>query len=112
MSHDRLERRSIAFHTAVAAKLRERPELLGIALDNLARWSKLGSRSQPYFDAWRAILEKPFEAMLAIIAEDTPEMRELRQSSPFAGVLEPKERWQIYDTFELGTHHPRGGDHR
>ena len=106
MPHDRLERRSLALHLAVAAKLRQRPELLVIALDNLERWSKTGGRSQPYLDTWQTILAQPLEAVLTAIAEDTPRMTELRQSSPFAGALEPKERWHVYDTFESGTHHP------
>ena len=105
MPHDRLERRSLALHRAVAAKLRERPELLAIAFENLDRWSQMGSRSQPYWDTWQSILARPLEEILTVISEDTPRMTELRQSSPFAGVLEPKERWHIYDTFESGTHH-------
>ena len=112
MPHDRLERRSLALHRAMAAKLRERPELLGVAHDNLERWSRMGSRSQPYWNQWREILTRPLDEILAIMTEDSPRMTDLRQSSPFAGVLEPKERWHIYDTFESGAHHPSGGDHR
>jgi hypothetical protein len=110
MPHDRLERRSLALHRAIAAKLRERPELLGIAFDNLDRWGKMGSRSQPYFDIWRDILSRPLEEVLALIVEDSERMVELRQSSPFAGVLPPRERWHIYDTFESRTHHSGGRD--
>ncbi len=111
MSHDRLERRSLALHRAVAAKLRARPELLAIAHDNLDRWSRMGAGSQPYWDEWRSLLNRPLEDLLTAIQEDSPRMTELRQSSPFAGVLEPKERWHIYDTFEPRTHHTRGLDH-
>jgi hypothetical protein len=112
LPHDCLERRSLAFHRAIAAKLRAQPELMAIAFDNLDRWSKPGNRSQPYLDTWRTPLGRPREELLAMLEEDTPEMTELRQSSPFAGILEPKERWHIYDTFESGTHHPGGGDDR
>ena len=106
MPHDRLERRSLALHRAIAAKLRAKPELLGIARDNLDRWSARRGRSQPYLDTWREILDRPFEQMLQLIQEDSPRMTELRQSAPFAGVLDPRERWHVYDTFEPGTHHP------
>jgi len=112
MPHDRLERRSLELHRAIAAKLRQRPELLSVAQDNLNRWSHSGNRSQPYLDTWRTILAGPLDTILAVLTEDTPRMTELRQSSPFAGVLEPKERWHIYDTFESGTHHPSSRDHR
>jgi hypothetical protein len=112
MPHDRLENRSLALHRAIAAKLRECPELLRIAEDNLDRWGEKGRRSQPYWDVWRSILALPLEEILTLIVQDTPRMIELRQSSPFAGILEPKERWHVYDTFESGTHHPSGRDHR
>jgi len=35
MSHDRIERRSLAVHQAIAAKLRLCPDLLGTAQDNI-----------------------------------------------------------------------------
>lgn len=101
--HDRIERRSLALHRAIAAKLRQDPGLLSIAFDNLNRWSQTAGRSQPYLDTWREILAQPLEPLLQQIVEDSPRMTDLRQSSPFAGVLHPKERWHIYDTFESGT---------
>jgi hypothetical protein len=112
MPHDRLERRSLALHRAIAAKLRARPELLTIARENIQHWSAQGGRSQPYLDTWRAILDQPLEEILRVIAEDSPRMTDLRQSAPFAGVLDPRERWHVYDTFESGTHHPGGGNDR
>jgi len=112
MPHDRIDRRSLALHKAIAAKLRAEPQLLEIARDNLNRWSATGGASQPYWDAWRELLQLPLEDLLALIQEDSPRMTELRQSNPFAGILEPKERWHIYDTFESGTHHSSSGDHR
>src|SRR5438067_9905461 len=112
MPHDRLERRSLALHRAIAAKLRARPELLSIARDNIDRWSAQGGRSQPYLDTWRAILDRPLEEILQTIVEDSPRMTNLRQSAPFAGVLDPRERWHVYDTFESGTHHSGSGNDR
>src|SRR5437660_32443 len=103
MPHDRLERRSLALHRAIGAKLRQQPELLAIARENLERWSALGSRSQPYWDQWRNMLDLPLEELLKLIQEDSPRMTQLRQSAPFAGVLSPQERWHIYDTFESVT---------
>ena len=100
-------------HQAMAEKLRTQPALLSIAYDNLNRWGAVaGHRSQPYWDAWRRLLDGPFDQLLAVMVEDSARMTELRQSSPFAGVLEPKERWAIYDAYESGTHHQGGGDHR
>ena len=113
MPHDRLERRSLAMHQAMANKLQAQPALLSIAYENLTRWGTVAEhRSQPYWDAWRRLLDGGFEALLAAMVEDSPRMTELRQSSPFAGVLEPKERWAVYDAYKSGTHHQSSGDHR
>jgi len=92
-------------YRAVAAKLRCRPELLAVAHDNLSRWTADAGRSQPYFEEWRRILAMPFEEMLALVVEDSERMTALRQCTPFAGALSPRERWDIYDAFAAGAHH-------
>jgi hypothetical protein len=97
--HQRIDRRSLELHRAIAAKLREHPELIEIAHDNLARWSATVGRSQPYWDAWREILRRPLPEVLDLMVEDSERMTALRQATPFAGVLDPKERWAIYERF-------------
>ena len=100
MPHDRVERRSLALHRAIAAKLREQPELLAIARDNLERWMRAGGRSMPYLERWKQLVEGPFDELLERIQEESPGMTDLRQSTPFAGVLEPRERWRILERVE------------
>jgi len=99
--HQRIDRRSLALHGAIAEKLRADPSLLAIAHDNLDRWSKEGGRSQRYLNAWREILKRPLEEVLALMVEDSEKMTAMRQSNPFAGILTPRERWAIYDRFAL-----------
>ncbi|MGO4879941.1 MAG: hypothetical protein ACLP59_03860 [Bryobacteraceae bacterium] len=99
--HQRIDQRSLAMHRAIAAKLRNDPALMAIAFDNLDRWSQKGGRSQPYLDAWREILKLALPEILTLLEEDSERMTAMRQSSPFAGVLEPAERWAIYDQFPL-----------
>lgn len=106
--HERIDAWSLAMHKAIAAKLRASPELISIAMDNIQRWSVSAGRSQPYLMAWT----RPAEEVLALIQEDNEPMRALRQASPFAGVLSPKERWEIYDAYAVGTYHSSGGDDR
>ena len=38
--HQRIDRRSLAMHRAIAGKLRADPSLLAIAHENLDRWQK------------------------------------------------------------------------
>ena len=99
-------------HRAIAGKLRQSPELVGIALDNLRRWRINAGRSGRYLDAWAEILKGPAEEMLGLLEQDSEYMRAMRQASPFAGVLSPKERWEIYDAFAVGTYHSSGGGDR
>jgi len=101
VGHRRIDARSLAMHRAIAEKLRADPSLLAIAHDNLDRWSKARGGSQPYWDAWREILKRPLEEVLALMVEDSEKMTAMRQSSPFAGILTPQERWAIYDQFAL-----------
>ena len=101
--HQRIDRRSLELHRAIAAKLRANPDLLEIARGNLARWSATVGRSQPYFDAWREILNRPIEEILEVMVEESEHMTAMRQATPFAGILDPKERWAIYDRFAV-TH--------
>jgi hypothetical protein len=101
--HQRIDRRSLALHRAIADKLRADPALLAIALDNLDQWSRENGRSQPYWDAWREILKRPLEEVLRLMVEESERMTAMRQANPFAGILTPRERWAIYDRFTAGT---------
>lgn len=101
--HQRIDQRSLALHRAIAGKLRENPALIEIARDNLNRWSQTANRSQPYWDAWREILTRPLPEVLTLLIEESESMTAMRQATPFAGVLEPSERWAIFEKFERGT---------
>jgi hypothetical protein len=77
--------------------------LIEIARENLERWSLTGGRSQPYWDAWRELLGRPLPEVLSLLVEPGERMTAMRQATPFAGVLEPAERWAIYENFEQGN---------
>jgi hypothetical protein len=97
--HQRIDQRSLAMHRAIAEKLRNDPAPIAIALDNIERWSRAGGHSQPYWDAWREILNRPLPEILDLLGEESERMTALRQATPFAGILTPAERWAIYDRF-------------
>jgi hypothetical protein len=78
------------------------PALIEIANENNERWSRAGGRSQAYRDAWREILNLPLPEILDLLVEDSERMTAMRQATPFAGVLEPAERWAIYERFAPG----------
>ena len=110
--HARIDARSLAMHRVIATRLIAEPGLLAVAHDNLQRWAATAGRAQPYLDAWGELLAKPIPELVARIQEDSERMRAMRQTSPFAGVLSARERWEIYDAFAVGARDSGGGDDR
>lgn len=49
-----------------------------------------------YARKWAEILSRDAPAVAVFLVERSELADELRQSSPFAGVLKPKERWKIW----------------
>lgn len=95
----RQQLRSLWLHRAVAGRLASDPDTgLGIARANLERARALHPRSGPWIDAWAAILDDPEQVMERLTATDA-EADELRQNSPFAGVLDDAERTEILAAF-------------
>jgi hypothetical protein len=93
-SHAWIDRRSLALHDAVAAKIEAHPELLGVARANLARWLSRGP--QPALLEWRELLDRTsVTELVALLRSGSEAAVRLRQSSPFAGVLTPDERRAI-----------------
>lgn len=98
--HRDIDRRSRAFGEAIAARLRERPELVSVARANLARWRLTASaRVLPAFDQWSAALDGPFDELLALLTSPDERSTQLRQSNPFGGVLTEAERNAILREF-------------
>ncbi|MFQ5660788.1 MAG: hypothetical protein ACE5GZ_10185 [Gammaproteobacteria bacterium] len=98
--HRLLDARSLALHCKIAQKISREPDLLKIPRRNLKRWKKRASGQTPnYLNEWEAILTQPWPAVATFITSLSEKATRLRQSSPFAGVLEPQERKQVYDAF-------------
>jgi hypothetical protein len=98
--HQILDARSLAMHCRIARKIDGNRALLGIPRRNLKRWREIKSGPLPeYLDEWQQILDRPWPEVAAFITGLSDEAVRLRQSSPFAGVLTPKERKQVYDAF-------------
>jgi hypothetical protein len=98
LTHQQIEERSILLHRAVAQKIRENPGLLAAARDNLRRWIGQGG-PRPYWAEWEALLDGPLGDLLIFMVSPSEDARRLRQCSPFAGILTPRERWSIYESF-------------
>ena len=97
--HRRIDARSLALHRAIAGKLRANPPLIGIAHQNLDRWSAASGRSQPYWDAWREILSRPLEEILSVMVEDSEKMTAMRQAiARISSSSEARPFWALSPT--------------
>ena len=96
-THRDAESRSLALHVAVARKLRERPESLEEARARVRGWLATGSVHRYWAEAWANLLAGSLGEVIAAITDPGERACDLRQSSPFAGALDPRERWAILD---------------
>jgi excisionase family DNA binding protein len=99
----REELRSLWLNRAIAGKLATDPEpVLQIARDNLARFTEIhrGGTVEHWLQAWRAILGAGPEAVMDTLTSTDPHAIELRQNSPFPGVLSDDERHAVLASFK------------
>lgn len=98
MDHLLIEERSIVLHRTIAQRIKENPALLDVARQNLRRWA-LQDGERSYWEEWEKLIEGPLGELLAFMVSPADKARWLRQSSPFCGILSPRERWKIYESF-------------
>lgn len=87
--HRTAEQRSLAYHRLVAERLSD--SLVGEArrrLDALAHDRRIHPR---YAELWREVLSRPIPEIAEAITRDDEAGRDLRQNTPFTGVLDEHE---------------------
>jgi hypothetical protein len=105
--HRRLDERSLAMHRLIAAKVEANPALLEKARDNLRRWRESEGSPKLALTEWEQILRGPVSQITQFLTEQSERATRLRQSSPFAGILNEAERKAIYEPYSARTYHPR-----
>lgn len=91
--HDRTRARSLAYHRAVARRLRK--PMVEEARHVLFRWRQQGRIDYRYADRWEQLLDRPVPEIRQALVDETQEGDDLRQNSPFAGMLSEPERRRI-----------------
>jgi len=102
MNHFETDQVSLELGRRVAERMRRQPEVVAIAQANLLRWLRINASAPSLlrcYAEWRQILAQPVEEICDLLCSETEEARRLRQNSPFAGVLTPKEVWEIKSRF-------------
>jgi hypothetical protein len=93
--HRRQELRSLAYHRALAPRLRR--FMVDEAQRKLARWKRDGRIDPRYAEAWDSVFAMPMADIQKVIGSDDPRGRDLRQNSPLAGMLSEPERRRILE---------------
>jgi hypothetical protein len=94
--HRLAEERSVAYHRVVAERLPNQPALLDRARRRVQDWLASGPAAPASAARWAALLAGDMSSIAAFLVERSEQADELRQSSPFAGALDPRERWRIW----------------
>lgn len=98
----REELRSLWLNRVVAARVAEDPHrVLAHARRNLERLDQVhqGTTVTSWLRRWRKVIDAGPEAVMEMLTAKSPEGAELRQNSPFAGVLSADERRRVLAAF-------------
>ena len=98
----REEMRSLWLNRAVAAHVAREPHVVvAHARKNLDRYVDVheGTSVTRWLKRWRQIIDRGPEVVMETLTSTTAEAAELRQNSPFAGVLSARERRAVLDSF-------------
>jgi len=95
--HAHIERWSLLMHRSIADRIEAGdPEPLRKAAENLERWRHLHGELNPAQAEWIAILAWPASRLLAMLRDaDGQEAIRLRSNSPFAGVIDQRQRIEL-----------------
>lgn len=91
--HDRARARSLAYHAVIANGL-DKP-MADEARHVLLRWREQKRIDPSYAERWERVLDQPIGAIRKSLIEESDAGDDLRQNSPFAGLLSEPERRRI-----------------
>jgi transcriptional regulator with XRE-family HTH domain len=101
----REERRSLELHRAIARRLLADPDgVLARARRNLATMAAGSPGAATLWSEWRHVLGQAPSDIADLLVDAGQRPRELRHVTPFAGVLTPTERREVYHRFRTQEH--------
>jgi hypothetical protein len=99
----REKQQSLWLNRLIVGELARDPDrVLAIARDNITRWRDIHTGRPSILaalDRWSEILDDGVESMVATLTGQSEEAEDLRQNSPFAGVLSREQREQALASF-------------
>lgn len=94
-SHRLAERRGLAYHREIAKRLDR--SMVDEARQRVWRLRGAKKLDPRYADEWENVLDKPLDDIRRVLTQDDQNSRDLRQNSPFAGMLSEPERRRILE---------------
>ena len=92
--------RSLFLHFEISQVLRSRgAAVIEIARRNISRMRSLNPHASPLLDEWERILQGTVDQIVGRMLDPSEHGRDLRQVTPFAGVLTPAQRAATYASF-------------
>jgi len=92
--------RSLAYHRAVVEKLRGSPQVVvAKARGNLENLRRKHPDARRLFERWGQWLDLPLEDLASLCLDPSLLARDMRQVTPFAGLLDARERLEILKKF-------------
>ena len=96
----REDRRSLALHEAIVQRLIEDPvAVIARARKTLSLMIERHPGAAPLLTDWDSILRRPESEIVDLLLDPRPRARDLRQVTPFAGILSTAERTEVYRRF-------------
>lgn len=95
----RPERKQLYYHRVIADRLCANPQWIGRAKERLVSMRKTNPCGAFFHNQWDTILEQPIERVAEQLREPTLRMADLRQETPFLGLIDKTERLAILKRF-------------
>jgi len=95
-SHEDIDQRNDAMARAIVARIDADPARTGLAKAREVCRGWPARRPGSAVREWAGVLGGDWESVRAVLLDPSERGKRLRQSSPFCGVLSPRERWSFY----------------
>jgi len=93
--HNRNERFSLLLHRELARTIETDASVLARGRRNIVRWQATHGRSVQAWDEWLTLLDAGADAVVSAMLDEGEVGTRLRQSSPFAGIIPNRRRWEL-----------------
>ncbi|MBV8209692.1 MAG: hypothetical protein JO133_06470 [Burkholderiaceae bacterium] len=93
--HERNARFSLLLHRELARAVERDPGVLARARRTILRWQAVHGHSISAWDEWLKLLDAGVPAVVQVMLDEGENASRLRQSSPFAGIVPNRRRWEL-----------------